>query len=97
MGKDTRKHILPLQQKILKEKLYSTVPLEEAYEVRSININAFLLLIQNEIKYIKRKNESKLTLSKEICSTLGNLLGGEYLSVGNMQTEKLKFCVYVLL
>uniref|UniRef100_A0A8C0CV96 Cancer antigen 1 n=1 Tax=Balaenoptera musculus TaxID=9771 RepID=A0A8C0CV96_BALMU len=35
----------------------------------------------NEIKYIKRKNESKLTLSKEICSTLGNLLGD--VNVGN--------------
>lgn len=54
----------------------------------------FLLLIQNEIKNVKRENESKFTLSEEIYSTLDDLLGGEYLFVGNMQRDKLRFfCV----
>lgn len=42
--------------------------------------------MQNEIKNVKKEeDESKLTLSKEIDSTLDDSLGGEYLFVGNMQ------------
>lgn len=45
----------------------------------------FLLLIQNEIKTVKRENEPKLTHSEETYSTLDDLLGGEYAFVGNIQ------------
>lgn len=47
------------------------------------------------MKNIKRENKSKLTLFEEIYSTLGNILGGEYLFVGSMQIETLEICVCV--
>lgn len=52
----------------------------------------FLLLIQNEIKNVKREDESKLTLAEEIYSTLDDWLGGEYLFVGNTQRNKICVC-----
>lgn len=76
-----------LSKKKFWQKLHSNVhiPLEEAYDVWSINLISFLLLIQNEIKTVKRENEPKLTLSEEIYSTLDDLLGGEYVFVCNIQ------------
>lgn len=37
------------------------------------------LLIQNEIKNVKKKNESEVTGSEVTYSTLDDVLGGEYL------------------
>lgn len=45
----------------------------------------FLLLIQNEIKNVRREDESKVILSEEIYATQDDWLGGEYLFVGNTQ------------
>ena len=45
------------------------------------------LLIQSEIKNVKREDESKPTLSKDIYGTLDDELDGEYHFVANKQTE----------
>lgn len=66
--------------------------------VFEVFIMPFLLLIQNEIKNVKKENGSKVTRSEEIYSTLDDVLGGEYLFVGNIQTEtKISLCPVIII
>lgn len=60
--------------------------------VFEVFIMPFLLLLQTEIKNVKKENESKVTHSEEIYSTLDDVLGGEYLLA--IHKQKIRFlCV----